>query len=462
MKTFLVALIIIIGLIISDDFSQLHSGGKTRDIARIIYKEINDTLDVSPQIDKYFKRTKGYILCKKTKSDFKTVSSEGNNSNGLRSQIAVIDEVATLTDFSLPDALKFGQLSVRSPLMIFISTAYTVPENIFKQQCEDAKLILDGINNDEGVERVFSMLFELDVEDLPNWGNFNLWWKASPVQCSFEQGFTTLKEEYFEAMRLGGSKIGEFQSKMLNMWVDDTSAEQFITTDQLKACMIDSYDWNNREVYIGIDLSVSTDNTSIAFATWDEIIKKYVVMAMTFLPEDKREEKENKEKVPYSRYEKQGYCISCKGRTVNNTIDYRLVETYIYDTIKKYNFKVKAIVTDPYHINEMKQNFEDKGYKVLEILQRSTHLGGGTELLQNSILDLKFAYTYNPLLEINFRNAKSDRDYQKNLFIDKKKSNGKIDIVDAIIDCFCMFDADKVSKSNVYETEERPTGFLIL
>ena len=254
-KTFLVALIMIIGMIISDDFSQLFSGGKTRDIAGLIFDQMAEILISSPKIDKLFKRTKTYFECLKTHCTFRTISSEANNANGKRPQIYVLDEVATLTDFSLWDAMKYGQMSVRSPLAISISTAYTVPNNIFKQQCENLKNMLDGIVEDDGES--FGMLFELDNEDLNNWSNVDNWYKASPMQMPFPEGRKTLMAEYKEAVALGGSKIGEFQSKMLNMWVDDTGVTNFVSYDQLKLCkMNETYNWKNREVYIGTDLSM--------------------------------------------------------------------------------------------------------------------------------------------------------------------------------------------------------------
>lgn len=456
-KTFLCALIMIISLIISDRFSQCYSGAKTRELARLIFKEITDTLKVSPQIDKYFKRTGTYIRCVKTDSEFSVVSSEANNTNGKRPQIFVLDEVAVQTDFGLWDALKYGQLSVNNPLSISISTAYTVDDNIFKKQCEYLKNVLDGIIKND---HVFGMLFELDEEDLKHWNNFELWYKASPIQCSFEKGKEKLIEEYEKAILFGGSKVAEFQSKMLNMWVDDAGASSFVSYDDLKVCRINNYNWSNREVYCGVDLSISTDNTSVAFVTYDEQLKKYVTMAMTFIPEDRRIEKENLEKVPYGRYEQQGYCISCKGRAVNKTIDYSLVEQYVADTVSKYNLKVKAIVTDPYHAEETMQRLEDKGFNIIQQLQKSTQLGKGTEKLQNAILDHEFAYEFNPLIDINFRNAKSNRDYQGNLYIDKKKSSGRIDIIDSIINCFCMIANDELIKTNIYETDKRD-GFLI-
>ena len=42
--------------------------------------------------------------------------------------------------------------------------------------------------------------------------------------------------------------------------------------------------------------------------------------------------------------------------------------------------------------------------------------------------------------------------------IGSKKSNGKIDIIDAIINCFCSIEADSVETTSVYESER--DGFL--
>ena len=457
----------IIALIISDKFSQLYSGAKTRQLAGLIFKEINDTLSVSPKIDKYFKRTKTYIKCLRTESTFSVVSSEANNSNGLRPQVFLLDEVAVMTDFGLYDALKYGMLSVRSPLAICISTAYTVDDNIFKQMTQNCKDVLDGVIEEDGVENIFSMLFELDEEDLPEWNNFELWYKSSPVQMSFPEGVKTLKQEYAESMRMGGSKISEFQSKMLNMWVDDNGASSFISYDDLRKCCmtsktcatpIESYDWNDREVYIGLDLSLTTDNTSVAFCTWDVKLQKYVAMTMTFVPDEMIKYKEDLEKVPYSRYIQQKYCISCNRRQVNKTIDYLMVEEYIYEIVEKYNLKVKSVVSDQYNAEATIQSLERNGLTVTIQPQSSIHICKGVKRLHEAILSEEFLYEFNPLFEINVRNAKKNFDRFDNMYIDKKKSTGRIDSLDAVINCFCLFVADELVEQSVYE---RKDGFLI-
>ncbi len=442
----------IIGLIISDKFSQLYSGAKTRQLAGLIFKEMNDTLTVSPKIDKYFKRTKTYIKCLKTESIFSVVSSEANNSNGTRPQMFLLDEVAVQTDFSLWDALKYGQLSVRNPLSISISTAYTVEGNIFKQQCQYLKDVLEGTKENE---HVFGLLFELDEEDLNDWDNPELWEKCSPIQMGFPEGRKTLIEECQKAKDLGGSKISEFQSKMLNMWVDDAGASSFVTLDELRKCkMKEDYNWYNREVYVGLDLSLTTDNTAVCFVTYDTTLRKYICKTMCFLPEGMREEKERLEKVPYERYAKQGYCICCDDSSNNKIISYTMVEDYIVEEVQKYNFKVRGIVSDKFNAMATLQNLERRGFEIVIQEQSSTKICGGVKRLHEVILEEKFVYEFNPLLELNMYNAMKNYDRFNNMYIDKKKSTGRIDIIDAIINCMCRFVEDEIEERSVYETRD--------
>ena len=54
----------------------------------------------------------------------------------------------------------------------------------------------------------------------------------------------------------------------------------------------------------------------------------------------------------------------------------------------------------------------------------------------------EFSYTDNRLLEINFQNAKCTYDTNKNLYVNKKKSNGKVDMVVSLINACYLLEQD--------------------
>ena len=106
------------------------------------------------------------------------------------------------------------------------------------------------------------------------------------------------------------------------------------------------------------------------------------------------------------------------------------------------------------------QKFEDNlpYAEMREQRQHSVYLHVGTKRLREIVLEEKFAYEENPLLEINFHNALLDKDTNLNLYVNKKKSNGRIDMLDALINNMCSMTSDEVESISVYETER--DGFL--
>ena len=56
-----------------------------------------------------------------------------------------------------------------------------------------------------------------------------------------------------------------------------------------------------------------------------------------------------------------------------------------------------------------------------------------TKLLREQILSGAFSYDANQLLEINFQNARCTKDTNMNLYVNKKRSAGKVDMVVALI-----------------------------
>ena len=74
----------------------------------------------------------------------------------------------------------------------------------------------------------------------------------------------------------------------------------------------------------------------------------------------------------------------------------------------------------------------------VEIKQHSSVLHPPTKLLKECILNGKFAYDDNRLLEINFQNARCTEDTNLNKYVNKKRSAGKVDMVVALINAMYM------------------------
>ena len=58
--------------------------------------------------------------------------------------------------------------------------------------------------------------------------------------------------------------------------------------------------------------------------------------------------------------------------------------------------------------------------------------------MKELILDKTFRYMDNRMLEINFQNARCTEDTNKNKYVNKKKSTGKVDMVVALINAMYL------------------------
>ena len=79
---------------------------------------------------------------------------------------------------------------------------------------------------------------------------------------------------------------------------------------------------------------------------------------------------------------------------------------------------------------------------MVEVRQHSSVLHPPTKLLKEKVLSKEFQYTENKLLEINFQNARCVYDTNKNQYVNKKKSTGKVDMVVSLINAIYLLQQD--------------------
>ena len=144
------------------------------------------------------------------------------------------------------------------------------------------------------------------------------------------------------------------------------------------------------------------------------------------------------EKVDYQNLCKTKNVIACGDRV----IDYAVVEDFILNLEEKYGVQIQAIGYDRRNAMSTAQKLENAGYNVVEIRQNSSVLHSPTKLLKEKILKNEFEYTENKLLEINFQNSKCTYDTNKNMYVNKKKSRGKVDMVVSLINAVYLVEQD--------------------
>ena len=449
-KTLLTALILMLLMLMCDPYAETYSVAPDRELSGQVYKEFQKLLANSPKMSKYFKILRSEIRCTANHCVYKPLACSDNRLDGRLATVWVGDEVGALKNSYPLEAMQSSQITLEEKFGIIISTAYESLNNPMTENVNYAKKVLDKVVNDD---TTFALIYEPD--DYNEWMTDNALYQANPLAIEIDAVFKNISDKRKKAIEMP-SALTNFKTKHMNIFLDGDELEVYIPLDVIRKGKIEpnSYDWKGKEVYIGVDLSQSNDNTAVAMVTYDRELEKYVIKSWVFYPTNKEDEKIQREKIPYDRYAKQGLCFPCGA----NNIDYKFVEDFVLNIENKFGVKIISITYDRYNAISSVQKWEDAGYTMIEQKQHSQYLHLGTKKFREVATDYRVLYENNMLFEINLTNAMLDRDTNLNMYINKKKSNGKIDIIDAIINCFCSIEADSVETTSVYESER--DGFL--
>lgn len=436
-KTYTIATIFILLFLTEPKFSKFYSVAPDGALSREIREAMSETIKSSPLIyehkeNKRFKILRDYILFKPTQTQYTPLSYSTSRMDGRLPNAFICDETGALPNSYPIQAMRSGQLNILNKLGFIISTKYPTIDNPFEHEVNYAKKILDGLEHDE---TVFALLYEPDKTK--GWETNDLiLQQANPVALEIPEIWEDLLKKRARAIAVESDREN-YVTKHCNIIYQGVGTETYIDVKDVKECKVANIDWNGRVVYLGLDLSETTDNTSVSMVAVDEN-NNLLADSFAFIPEDRINEKTISEKVNYLELSRTPKVIACGDKV----IDYAAVEDFILGLEGKYGVQIQAIGYDRYNALSTVQKLNKAGYNMVEIRQHSSVLHSPTKRLKEKILSKEFKYQENPLLEINFQNAKCVYDTNKNLYVNKKKSRGKIDMVVSLINAVYLAEQD--------------------
>ena len=436
-KTYTIATIFIILFLTEPNFSKFYSVAPDGALSREIREAIAETIRSSPLVydnkgTKRFKILRDYIMFKNTQTQYIPLSYSTSRMDGRLPNAFIADEVGALPVSYPIEAMRSGQLNILNKLGFIISTKYPTVDNPFENEVGYAKKILDGLEHDE---TVFALLYEPDKTK--DWETDDLILKqANPVALEIPEIWEDLLKKRAHAIAVESSREN-FVCKHCNIVYTGADSESFVNISDVQACRNANIEWSGRVVYVGLDLSQTDDNTSVSMLSIDDD-NNVLAESFAFIPEGRIDEKTAAEKVSYRDLLNTGKVIACG----DMVIDYAVVEQFIMSLEEKFGVQIQAIGYDRWNALSTAQKLEGAGYNMVEVKQHSSVLHPPTKLLRECILDKKFKYMKNPLYEINFQNARCTYDTNKNLYVNKKRSRGKIDMVVSTIIALYLLQQD--------------------
>ena len=436
-KTFNSAVIFILLMLTEPRFSRFFSVAPDLKLSSELKLAIRKIIKSSPLLDdKVFKTLRSEIRCPLTDSEYTPLAYSEDKMDGKLPNAFLADEAGAMDSYPI-EAMRSGQITLDSKLGIIISTQYPNDDNGMIDEIDISKKTLDGLLEDR---QRFSLLYEPDPELLKD----ELWmtddtliYQANPVAVKNEKIFRAIVKLRTSAV-LYPNKRENFLCKHLNIKFRGLGVEGYVDMDALRPCAVqpDPEWWRGRRVWLGLDLSQSDDNTAVAMVTAEDGMLYARVWG--FIPADAVDKKTKKEKLNYERLIREGLCIACG----DSIIDYSAVEEHILALPETYGVEIVQVGYDRWNAISTVQKLEAAGIECAEIKQHSSALHSPPKLLREKILSGLFRYGKNRLLEVNFENARCTEDTNRNKYVNKKKSAGKVDEVVAIINAVYLVEQD--------------------
>ena len=441
-KTFNSAVIFILLMLTEPNFSRFFSVAPDLELSSELQNAIRKIIKSSPIIyddeDPAFKLLRKQVKCLLNDNEYTPLAYSRDGMDGKLAQAWLADEAGALDDYPV-EAMRSSQIEILSKLGIIISTQYPNDNNVFLTEIDIAKKTLDGLLEDT---RYFALLYEPD-DDLRSGETWmtddRCIYQSNPVAVEKPLVFDNLVKKRTMAV-MYESKRENYLCKHNNIRYKGLGTEGYIDIQKVKLCSAEIPDdfWSGKRVWIGLDLSMTDDNTSMAMVT--EYENMVYAKVFGFIPEAAVDRKSMREKVDYKDLIKRGECFACG----DEVIDYGFVERFIIGLPEKYGVEIVQVGYDRYNAISTVQKLEENGIECVEIKQHSSVLHAPTKLLKEYILQMAFRYCGNRMLEINFQNARCTKDTNNNMYVNKKRSEGKVDMVVSTINAMYLLQQEQL------------------
>lgn len=441
-KTFNSGVIFILLMLTEPRFSRFFSVAPDLKLSKELQLAIRKIIKSSPALcDEYepaFKNLRSEIRCLITESEYTPLAYSEDKMDGKMANAYLADEAGAMDSYPV-DAMRSSQITLLNKLGIIISTEYPNDNNVMIDEVDKSKKVLDGLRRNK---RRFSLIYEPDDYLLTNdqWmSNDLVIYQSNPVAVENKEIFDAIAEMRTDAIDYENSREN-YLCKHNNIKYVGLGVEGYIEITKVRACRRkeDLDWWKGKRVWIGLDLSMSDDNVCVNMSTYEgEDEESCIIYSKTFgfIPKDKIDIKTKREDVDYRRLIREGCCFACGDEVVS----YSFIEKFIINLPDKYGVEIVQVGYDRWNAISTVQKLEAEGIECVEVKQHSSVTHMPTKLLKEKILSKKYFYDENLMLEINFQNARCTEDTNRNKYVNKKKSAGKVDqVVGNIISVYLM------------------------
>lgn len=393
------------------------------------------------------------IIMKKNNNVLRAISLEAGQYDSYHFRTAIFDEIGEVKSRETVSKIISGQVKVSNHQFIQISTSYPDPTVPFH---EDQKMIIQAMEQDwkRDADSYLGLIWSQD--SLDETYKPETWVKSNPLLDLPDQRDNLLKglTDKRDSDLLTGN-ISDFQTKNLNLWLKQ-STDSYLNLRDVEDAVDDDFKIDGREVFIGFDYSMFSDNTALGFVyPYDD--GKFHFEQHSFIPWQHAgsiEAKEKQDGIAYRNYPE--YCtITAHPQGIINP---EQIYRWLLNYVEQHQLKVKFFGYDRFGSYQVKNITEslnvNTDWYIMDIQQRTSALANPTKFLQELFVTHKVTIPNDPVMQKALLNAVVKAD-KIGIQVDKDKATLKIDVVDALIDALfqAMYYFDENSDLNNKDTE---------
>lgn len=368
---------------------------------------------------------------------YKVLSSDAPGAHGLNVSACIADEIHAMENRrELWEAVMTSMGSRQQPLMVSITTAGTLRESLEFDLFTYAQKVCQRVIDNPAF---LPCLFYADTDEA--WDSPATWAKANPSLGA------TVKPDWYaaEAKRAQDQPSYETPFRTYYLCQHVTSSERWLRMSDWDACgdAIDENMLATLPCYLGIDLGQTSDLSCIA-GVWMDGESMYVKV-WSYAPEEGAMARARRDGVPYLDWSRAGWLTLTPG----DTTDYNYIVGQVLEISKRH--KVRMIGFDPYNAQNIGNDLDSKGLKVVRVPQSYLNLSTPTRMWERAVVGHTLKHDRNPVLSWAMSNVTVEQDFAGNSRPSKRRSVERIDPVVASIVAISASLHDEKMAASPYE-----------
>ena len=328
--------------------------------AAIVYENFYKMITREPELAALIKRRRSDVYLEETNTTARPLAFNAKKSDGFNPHLTVCDEIASWPaeqGLKQYEVMKSALGARKQPMILSISTAGYVNDGPYDELMTRATAVLQGSSEER---RLLPILYIID--DPEKWDDLDELRKSNP-----NMGVSVSADFFVEEIAIAKnslSKRAEFMTKYCNIKQSSTQAWlPWEVVDAVTGEDLSLEDFRSSYCVGGIDLSQTTDLTACCVVI--EKAGKLYTFAKFFMPENKIDELQEREGVPYRLYVSMGL-IRPSGE---NYVDYNDCFDWFRRLVEEYEILPLQVGYDRYSAQYLVQQMELYGFHMDDVHQ---------------------------------------------------------------------------------------------